>query len=543
MKRFGVLAAVANLALAACGGGDGAAGSAIGGASGKELADFQVLHLGNGTEIQSLDPHRGEEVSGSNVQRDVYEGLIDEAPNGDLVPGVAESWTVSDDGKTYVFNLRHTARWSNGEPLTANDFVFGFRRGVDPKTLSLYSYILSPIVNADEISAGRKPPGELGVRALNDYTLEITLANPTAYFLGLLTHSMSYPIHRASLEQHGEQFTRPGKLVGNGAFVLSDWVVQSHIKLVRNPNYWDNANNKIDEIWFYPTEDQNAELQRYRAGELDLTYTIPATQLRWIRENLPKELLVTPYLGSYYYAFNLTRPPFKDNPKARRALALAVDRKIIAEQILGVGQIPAFGFVPPVANYTGQKMPEASWTQAEREAEAKKLYAEAGYSAQNPLRTEILYNTHDDHRRIAVAIASMWKQVLGVEATIQNQEWKVYLDTRNQKKDTQVYRLGWIGDYNDAFAFAELLRSTSGQNDSGYNNPEYDRLVTAAQSELDVGKRAALLEEAERVMLSDVPLMPLYFYVSMHMVKPWVGGYTSNIMDHAYHKDFYVLKH
>jgi oligopeptide transport system substrate-binding protein len=542
------IAAVASLAaallLAACGGGEpGASAMPVGGASGAELAEQQVLHLGNGTEIQSLDPHRSEDVSGSNVQRDVFEGLVSEAPNGDLIPGAAESWQISADGKTYTFSLRRDALWSNGDPVTAHDFVFGLRRGIDPATLSNYRHILSPIANADEISEGRKPPSELGVRALDDYTLEIVLEHPTAYFLGLLTHSMSYPLHRPSVEAHGDQWTRPGNLVGNGAFTLAEWVVQSHIKLVRNPRYWGNASNKIDEVWFYPTEDQNAELQRYRAGELDLTYTIPATQLRWIRENLPDELLITPYLGSYYYSFNLTRPPFKDQPKLRRALALAIDRTIIAEQILGAGQIAAFGFVPPVANYTGQSMREAAWTQAEREAEAKRLYAEAGFSAANPLRTEILYNTHDDHRRIAVAIAAMWKQLLGVEATIRNQEWKVFLDTRNNQVETQVYRVGWIGDYNDAFAFAELMRSTSGQNDAGYANPEYDRLVTASQSELDVAKRRELLEAAERILLEDLPVMPLYFYVSMHLVKPWIGGYTANIMDHTYHKDWFVLKH
>jgi oligopeptide transport system substrate-binding protein len=536
--------ATAILAVAGCGGGGGGAAPVeIGGASGTELAERQVLHLGNGTEIQSLDPHRGEDVSGSNVQRDLYEGLIGEAPDGELIPGVAESWTISDDGKIYTFALRRNARWSNGDPVTAHDFVFGLRRGVDPATLSNYSYILSPILNADDAAAGRKPPAELGVRALDDFTLEITLANPTAYFLGLLTHSMAYPVHRASLETHGGEFTRPGNLVGNGAFVLAEWVVQSHIKIVRNPHYWDNARNKIDEVWFYPTEDLNAELQRYRAGELDVTYTIPATQLRWIRDNIPDELRITPYLGSYYYGLNTTRAPFKDQPSLRRALSLAIDRTIIAEQILGTGHIPAYGFVPPIRHYESQQMAEAAWTQAEREAEAKRLYAEAGFSAANPLRTEILYNTHDDHRRVAVAIAAMWKQVLGVEATIRNQEWKVYLDTRNQKKETQVFRMGWIGDFNDPAAFLELLRSTSGQNDSGYANLEYDRLLAAAQSELDAGRRAGLLAEAERLMLADMPIVPVYFYVSMHLVKPWIGGYTVNIMDHTYHKDWYVLKH
>jgi oligopeptide transport system substrate-binding protein len=322
----------------------------------------------------------------------------------------------------------------------------------------VYSYILTPIRNADEITAGKLPPTELGVRAIDDHTLEITLANATPYFLGLLTHSMTYPVHRGSLETHGDQFTRPGNLVGNGAFQLDEWVVQSHLKLVRNPYYWDNANTKLDEVWFYPTEDQSAELQRFRARELDMTDTIPTSQLALIRENLAAELKIVPYLGSYYYGFNVTRPPFKDNPKLRRALSLAVNRDIITEQILGAGQQTAYGFVPPVANYTQQQMPEAAWTQAEREAEAKRLYAEAGYSAAQPLRTQIMYNTQDDHRRIAVTIASMWKQVLGVETEILNQEWKVFIDTRNQKRDTQVYRQGWIGDYNDAFTFAELLR-------------------------------------------------------------------------------------
>ena len=551
MKRFGALTlAVTSLLLAACGGGDGVATGAggssavqIGGPSGTELAERQVLHLGNGAELQSLDPHRSEDVSSSNVHRDIYEGLINEAPNGDLVPGVAASWTVSDDGRTYVFNLRPEARWSNDDPVTAKDFVFSLQRGVDPATVSVYSYILTPIRNADEITAGKLPPTDLGVRAVDEHTLEITLANSTPYFLGLLTHSMTYPVHRASLERYGEQFTRPGNLVGNGAFKLDEWVVQSHLKLVRNPYYWDNANTKLDEVWFYPTEDQSAELQRFRARELDMTDTIPTTQLALIRENLAAELKIVPYLGSYYYGFNVTRPPFKDNPQLRRALSLAVNRDIITQQILGAGQQTAYGFVPPVANYTQQQMPEAAWTQAEREAEAKRLYAEAGYSMAQPLRTQIMYNTQDDHRRLAVTIASMWKQVLGVETEILNQEWKVFIDTRNQKKDTQVYRQGWIGDYNDAFTFAELLRSTAGQNDTGYSNPEYDRLVAASQTELDLAARARLLEEAERVLLADMPIMPLYFYVRMHLTQQWVGGFEPNIMDHHRHKNFFILKH
>jgi oligopeptide transport system substrate-binding protein len=533
--------------VASCGGGSGGtAGGAqtqIGGPSGTELAEQQVLRVGNGAELQSLDPHRSEDVASSNVHRDIYEGLVNEAPNGDLVPGVASSWTVSDDGKTYVFNLRPEARWSNGDPVTAEDFVFALRRGADPKTVSVYSYILTPILHADDVTAGKRAPEELGVRAIDEHTLEITLANPTPYFLGLLTHSMTYPVHRGSLEAHGEAFTRPGNLVGNGAFMLDEWVVQSHLKVVRNPYYWDNANNKLDEVWFYPTEDQTAELQRFRALELDMTEIIPAAQIGFIRENLADKLVVAPYLGSYYYGFNVTRPPFKDNPKLRRALSLAVNRDVITKQILNVGQISSYGFVPPITGYTQQQMVEASWTQEQREAEAKRLYAEAGYGPDNPLRTQIMYNTQEDHRRIAVAVASMWKQVLGVEAEILNQEWKVFIDTRNRKVDTQVYRQGWIGDYNDPFTFLELLRSTAGQNDTGYDNPEYDRLVAASQSALEPHARMELLQEAERVLLADMPIMPLYIYVRPRLVQPWVGGYESNIMDHHRHKNMYILKH
>lgn len=548
MKNLGpAFVAMLGLALAGCGGGNPATNAAptvqVGGPSGTELAERQVIHVGNAVEIQTLDPHRGEEIAGSNVQRDLYEGLVGEAPNGDLIPGAAESWTVSEDGLVYTFKLRADGRWSNGDPVTANDFVFSMRRGVDPATLSTYTFILTPIVNADDIAAGKMPPTELGVRAVDALTLEIALENPTPYFLQLLTHSMTYPVHRGSLERHGDQFTRPGNLVTNGPFQLAEWVVQSHIKLVRNHYYWDDANVRLEEVWFYPTEDQTAELQRFRAGELDWTDVVPGSQVKWVRENLGDQFVVAPYLGSYFFGFNNTRPPFKDNPNLRRALSLAIDRNIIAEQVLGAGQIPAFGWVPPVANYESQQMPEASWTQQEREAEAKRLYAAAGYSRENPLRTEIIYNTQENHRRISLALAAMWKQVLGVETKITNQEWKVFIDTRNKQQDTQVYRHGWIGDYNDAFTFAELWRSTSGQNDIGYDSAEYDRLVTAAQSELDLAKRAQLLQQAERVLLADMPLIPVYYYVTARLIKPWVKGYEPNIMDHHHHKYFYILKH
>ena len=543
MVRRMVWIAASVLLLQACA-SDDARDVQIGGASGTELAAVQVLRWANGSEPQSLDPHKAEGVPESNIQRDLFEGLIEEAANGDLVAGSASSWEISDEGTRYVFDLRRDARWSNGDPITADDWVYGFQRSLDPATGSRYTFILEPIVNAIPVSRGTLPVDELGVRALDDYTLEIRLESSTPYFLGLLTHSASYPMHRASVEAHGDRVTRPGNYVTNGAYRLVEWVAQSHVKLERNPYYWDDASTTIDEVYYYAQENRVAEISRYRADEIDISYTdLPVSQLDWIMANLRDELVVAPYLGSYYYGFNLTKAPFKGNLALRKALALAIDRDIITKQIRKAGEIPAFGWVPPVINYQGQRMPEAEWTQAEREAEAKRLYVQAGYSDANPLRTEILYNTEESHRAIAIAIASMWKQVLGVETTIVNQEWKVYLDTRRQKIDTQVYRAGWIGDYNDANTFASMYVSTSGLNDPGYANPRYDELIYLAAAESDLEQRAQYLEEAERVLLADLPIIPLYFYVTTRLVKPWVAGLEPNIMNHHHSKHLRILAH
>jgi len=531
-------------ALGACAGEAPSTTARVGGASGTELAAEQVLHWGNGAEPQGLDPHKSEGVPSSNILRDLFEGLVNEAPNGDLEPGGAQSWDINDDGSVYTFHLRRNARWSNGDPVTAHDWAWGIRRSADPVTGSRYTFILEPILNAAKISAGELPPDTLGVRAIDDFTLEITLEAPTPYFLGLLTHSSTYAMHRPSVEAHGERVTRPGNFVTNGAYMLAEWVAQSHIRLVRNPHYRDDESTVIDEVWFHAQENRVAEISRYRANELDITYTdLPVTQLDWVMENLAEDLVVGPYLGSYYYGFNVTRPPFKDNPALRRALTLAVDRDIITTQIRKAGEIPSYGWVPPVANYTGQQMPEAQWTQAEREAEARRLYAQAGYSDANPLEVEITYNTEDSHRVIAVAIASMWREVLGVETRITNQEWKVFLETRRQKAQTEVFRGGWIGDYNDANTFAALFLSTSAVNDAGYASPQYDALIRAAAREIDLERRAEILEEAERVLLRDMPIMPLYFYATTRLVKPWVAGFEQNIMNHHHSKDLRILAH
>jgi oligopeptide transport system substrate-binding protein len=515
----------------------------IGGTTGTERAAVQVLHRGNGAEPQTLDPHRGEGVPSSNLHRDLFEGLTIEAPDGQVIPGVAQSWEISADGTVYTFTLRTDARWSNGDPVTAYDFEYGLRRSVDPATLSNYSSILEPIVNATEVIRGELPPEDLGVEAVDDDTFVIRLTGPTPYLPGLLNHSTTYPVNRKNIEEFGAKFIRGGNLVSNGAYRLVAWVPQSHIELERNEYYWDNENTGIDTVYYYPTENQDAELKRFRAGELDITEDIPQKQIAWVRENYPDSVRIDPYLGSYYFGFNVTKPPFKGERNLRKALSMAIDRDIIAEQVAGAGEMPSYGWVPPVIGYEPRQAEWATWTQAEREAEARRLYAEAGYSNDKPFKADLMYNTNENHKRISVAIAAMWKQVLGVETTLTNQEWKVFLDTRNRREITQVFRGGWIGDYNDAFTFTQLMYSTNEMNHPGYSSDRYDELVRQAAKEGDLKERAAILGEAESILLADMPIIPIYFYVSTHLVRPWVGGREPNIMDHHYTKNLYILKH
>ena len=514
----------------------------VGGESGQELSPTQVFRKNNGTEPGTLDPHRAEGVPASNVLRDLFEGLVMEDPSGAYISGAAESWSLSEDAKTYVFKMRENGKWSNGDVVTAEDFVYGLRRSVDPATLSNYSSMLYPIKNARDIVLGKRSSETLGVRANGPTTLIIELEEPTPYFLSLLTHSTTYATHRPSVEKFGARFTRPGNLVGNGAFKLEEWRVQSHIKLVRNTEYWDNKNTTLEEVYYYPIDDVNSSFKRYRAQELDFTETVLAEQLPWIRQCLPGDLKISPYFGSYYYGFNNTQPPFKNKPKLRTALSMAVDRNVITDIILGAGQIPAYSLVPSVKTFKAVPANWSQWTQEQRNQEAQRLYSEAGFSKEKPLEVEILYNTSDNHKRIALAIAAMWKQTLGVKTTLRNQEWKVFLETRRLKQGTQVYRAGWIGDYDDPYTFSQLLHSENEMNHPGYSNKEYDGLINLAAIKNAGEERLEILREAERLMLEDMPIIPLYFYVSQHLIKPWVSGLEGNVMDHHYSKYVRILK-
>lgn len=493
----------------------------------------QVLHRGNGTEPETLDPHRSTGVTENVIENDLYEGLVTLTADGQQAPGAAESWDISDDGTVYTFHLRKDAKWSNGDPVTAADWVYSFQRAVNPDTKSDYAPILAPIVNASAIVAGEeKDLSKLGVRAIDDYTFEMTLTGPTPYILGVLTHNIAFPVHKATVEKYGDEWTRPGNQVGNGAFVMQDWVPQSHVTVVKNPHFREADTVKLDKIVYYPTEDLAEELKRYRAGELDITYDVPQEQIKWLEANMPDEFHNTPYFGTYYYVINLTASPLGDDVKLRRALSLALDREILTEKITQGGELPAYAWVPPgVPGYEQQSVDFKNMSMEERIEEAKRLYAEAGYGPDNPLEIQLLYNTNENHRKIAIAVASMWKKALGVKMTLTNQEWKVYLESRDQK-NFQIARAAWIGDYVDPLNFIEMFLSNAGErNDAGYNNPEFDRLVAEAAKPENINRRFELLAQAEKLFLDDVGLIPIYHYTSQHMISPKVAGWEFNILD------------
>ncbi len=496
-----------------------------------------ILVRGGGPDPDSLDPQKARGFEAQSVLRDLCEGLTTLDKHAAVAPGVASTWGASPDGKTYVFKLRREARWSNGQPLVAADFVAALERLVDPATGSGYAQYIDVIVNAADITAGRKPPRSLGVTAPDDSTVAIQLATAAPYLPTLLSHPATCPVHRPTLAQHPEGFARPGVMLSNGAFVLKEWVQGSYILAARNHYYWNDAATHLDAVKYLLIPDENAELARYRGGELEITFVVPRGQFDWIKAHLAAELHVFPQLATNYYGFNLRRPPFRDNLKLRRALSLVVDRDKLAQLVLRVGELPAWGWVPPgVDHYTPQSFDYRSAPLAERLREAQRLYAESGFSRQHPVRFELRYNSGEVHTKLAVAVASMWKEALGADVRLTQVEFKSLLQDID-RGDVEMFRSSWTGDYNDAYTFAQYLKSDFGVNLPHYSSAEYDALVTRAAAETDAGRREALLEEAERVALRDHPLVPLYFYVNKHLVKPEVLGWYDNVMNVVYSRD------
>jgi len=510
--------------------------------AGTKLAPEQTLVKGNGSEPATLDPHKTEGTVESNILRDLFEGLVTSGPKGETLPGVAESWETKDN-KHFVFHLRKDAKWSNGEPVTAHDFVFAFQRAVDPKTASPYSWYMEipTIVNATDIIGGKKPADTLGVKASDDYTFEVQLGKAVPYFVSMLSHTTTYPVPKKVVEKFGDKWTQPGNMVSNGAYVLKDWVVNERVDVERNPSYWNNAKTVIEKVTYLPIQSTNAELNRYLAGEVDLTYNMPIERFKQMKKEHPNEVQVSGYVGTYYYQYNFKHKPF-DDVRVRTALSYAIDRNVIADKVMGKGETPGYTLVPDFVD--GFKPVAPAWsklTQAERDAKAKELLTEAGYGPGNPLKFELLYNTDDNHKKVAVAVASMWKK-LGVQVSLVNQEWKTYLETKKQG-NFDVGRAGWIADYNEASSMLDLMQTTHGNNDGKYSNTAFDKLMSESRNQVDADARNKLYVQAEDILAKDMPIAPIYQYVTSRMVKPYVGGYPANPLDNLYSKDMYIIAH
>ena len=507
------------------------------------LAAEQVVFRGNGDEPQTLDPHRALGVPAAHILRDLFEGLTTEDSNGKVIPGAALRWNISRDARTYTFYLRRDLAWSNGEPLDAHDFVYSLQRAADPATASAGANALLPILNAREVLAGELPVEELGISLLDEYTMQITLTGPTPYFLSLLASPVAFPVNRANVEEYGDRFARPGNLVSNGAFVLAEWKPRVSIELRRNPYFREADQVLVDRVVYVHTEELAAEIKQFRLGELDWTHDVPNNQFRWLQKNYTDELQVSPWMGSYFLGYNLTQQPFIDNPALRLALILAIDRVIITDKVTQFGELPSFSLVPPgIDGYVPFAPHYADWSQEERNHEARRLFEQAGYSEERPLHVEIRYNTSDNNKKIALAVASMWKQVLGVTSTLVSEEFRVFLQNREQKVITEVFRAGWISDYNDPYSFLEMFRTGHPRNDYGYSNSSLDALLDEVGTERVRARRERLMFEAERVLMADSVIIPVYSYVTKRLVNPHLSGWQPNVMDHHLSRYMYKLK-
>lgn len=503
-------------------------------ASSTLLASAQVtFNRGYDSDPETLDPHKTSTTSEAHLLRDLYEGIVIHDQNGKVAPGVAESWSISPDGKTYIFNLRANAKWSNGDPVRAQDFEFSFKRIIDPKTGAKYANILFPILNAEAFNKGQgKTAADMGVKAEGDRKLVITLERPTPYFLELLTHQTGTPVHPPSVEKHGADFVKPGNKVSNGAFMLTENVPNSHIKMIKNPHFHDAANVRLDVVNFIPHKDTAAGARRFLAGELHVTTDIPADQIKFLRERLGDQVKVTPYLGTWYFAFNTQKAPFND-ARVRKALSMVIDREFVAEQVWQGTMVAAYSFVPPgIANYVDKpvEVDYKAKSPIEREDEAKKLLAAAGFGpGGKKLSVQIRYNTTDNNRATAVAVADMWKQI-GVETTFVNTDARTHFAYLREKGDFDVARAGWIGDYSDPQNFLFLLQSDNkGFNYANYNNPAYDQLMRDAERETDLKKRADILARAERILADDHPYVGLLFFSNRNLVSSKVEGFIPNL--------------
>lgn len=509
--------------------------------AGVQLHAKQELVRNNGSEPETLDPALAEGVPANNVIRDLFEGLTAVDGSGKTVPGVAESWKQTNP-QTWVFKLRKNAKWSNGDPVTADDFIYSMRRFVDPATASKYAATYGIfILNGKEVVDGKMAPTELGVKALDKYTLEIKTPYPVGFMPEVVSNLQLGPVHKATIEKFGKEWTKPANMVGNGAFTLADWQVNSKIVLTKSASYWDARNVQLTKFTYLPVEDGNADVKLYESGENDWVYQLPPGTYEKYKTQYPQDIRNTPMLGLRYYSYLNTDPLLKDI-RVRKALSMVIDRDILAQKVTADGQVPAYGVI--VKGTTGADVTTydwASWPMDKRVAEAKKLLAAAG--VQPGTKIKFAYNTSEYHKKMAIFAASEWKTKLGVELELEAMEFKVLIKKRNDS-DYQMARNGWVADYNDATTFLTLVQCDSDQNSHKNCNRKAEALIDQGNQSLDPAKRKTLLTQAAKMIMEDYPMLPLLQYTVPRLVKPYVGGYTAtNSMDRYRGKELYVIKH
>lgn len=498
----------------------------------------QILYIGNGSEPEGLDPHIVTGVTEHNIISALFEGLVSEDPI-DLhpVPGVAEYWEVFEKGKRYVFHIREDAFWSNGDAVTAHDFVYSYKRILSPALAAKYAYMLYVMKNARAFNVGEFTDfSNVGAKALDDKRLEIVLETQIPYFLELQNHYSWWPVHKSTIEKFGEMtergtsWTKPENIVSNGPFNLKNWRINQSISVKKNLNYWDAENVTLNGINFLPIDSRDSEERAFRVGYIHITQSIPLHRIDYYRNERPDLSRFDTYLGTYCYLFNIKLPPLNDI-RVRKALSLSLNREEITQYITRAGQQPAYHFTPPDTRGYNTK------ARIEYDIEkAKVLLAEAGYpGGQGFPVLELLYNTSESHHTLAEAIQQMWKKTLNIEIKLLNQEWKVFLNSMHSK-NYQIGRFGWIGDYNDPNTFLDMWVTDGGNNRTGWSNSEYDKLISLASKTLVKEERFNHFQDAEAILLEELPVMPIYFYVRSLLIQPSVRGWYPNILDHHPYK-------
>jgi oligopeptide transport system substrate-binding protein len=489
--------------------------------------------------VRTIDPALNTDVASQRPIDDLFEGLTRTDAAGEAAPGVAERWEQSADGLRWTFHLRADARWSNGERVTAQDFVYGWRRVVDPKTASQSAQQLAPVANALEIASGKLPPEELGISAPDERTVEVRLVTPTGYFPYLVTNSYYYPQPAGTIEKHGRGWTRPENIVGNGAFVLESQRINGATVLRRSDTYWDAAAVRLKHVSYFPVSDYGSATARFLAGDLDSTDGFLVDDVDRLRARLGDQVRLAPYLGTVMLGMNVSRPPF-DSAKLRRAMTLAIDRDVISSKLMHGLFVAANGMVAPLPDYPGVPPDWQSLSMEQRLQEARSLYAEAGYSKQNPLRVALNYPTNTpDTKRVLEALTAMWRANLGAEVQLANNEWRVFQQNRHERL-YDLYWYSWIGDFPDASTFLNMVRIGNGENSPQYADASYEAAMDAAARSVDDAVRLAHYAEAEKILNEAVIVLPIYYYQSRHLVRGYVHGMQDNVVDRHLSRNLYL---